>query len=294
MSREAAALSAIVLTLFSLCFAENAAAWGQVGHELVGDIAQARLTRHARREVARLLNGDLDAEGNPSGRKTLASISTWADEYRRTPAGSSTAPWHYDNWPICASAREPSACPDGQCASRALEREIAILADRNASPRARNEALKWIVHLAGDIHQPLHEADNLDKGGNTVRVTFFGITQDEWGPLNLHGVWDKYLVERLVAQTAGGARAFVRQERRSRKHPDWESGSVTDWMTESHQIGVNVSYPKLPTPQPCNQPTTETLVLNEQYYADTAPIVAMQLRKAGVRLAKVLNAALAR
>jgi hypothetical protein len=294
LRREAAALSAIVLSLFSLSFAQNAVAWGPTGHRLVGDIAAARLTRHARKEIARLLKDDLDAEGKPSGRRTLASVSTWADDYRRTPAGSSTAPWHYDNWPICESAREQAACPDGACASRALEREIAMLADRSASPRERNEALKWVVHLVGDIHQPLHEADNRDRGGNSVKVTFFGLTQDQWGPLNLHGVWDQYLVERVVEKTAGGTPAIVRQEGKRTKHPDWESGSPADWIAESHQLGVSVTYPRLPAPQPCNQPTTETLVLDEQYYAATAPIVDMQLRKAGVRLAKVLNEALAR
>ena len=292
MRKESAAVTVVVFAVLAFSFAEEASAWGVVGHQLVGDIAQARLTHHARKEVARLLREDLDAEGKPSGRKTLGGIATWADDYRRTPAGASTGPWHYDNWLICASS--PAPCVDGACASQALERQITVLKDQTASARERNEALKWVVHLVGDIHQPLHAVDNADRGGNLVKVTFFGITQDEWGPLNLHGVWDTYIVERMVAQTPGGQRAIVLRDRKGVKHPDWETGSVGDWIEASHWLGVGETYARLPMLQPCNQPTTEVLQLGESYYAGAAPVVDLQLRKAGVRLAKILNEALAR
>jgi hypothetical protein len=253
------------------------------------------LTRQARSEVALLLKNDLDAEGKPSHAKTLAAVSIWADDYRRTPAGSSTAPWHYDNRPICETPQEPPSCPpDGACASHALERQITILADKTAPLRQRNEALKFVVHLIGDVHQPLHEADNHDRGGNQVKVRFFDIAQDEWGPLNLHAVWDTYLVERLIAKTPGGAWAIVRREGLSTESPDWVSGSLADWIEQSHRLGVNVTYAKLPTPQPCNQPTANVLELGEEYYAATAPTVDLQLSKAGARLAKILNEALTR
>jgi hypothetical protein len=288
--------SALIFTLLtSISFSSLAFAWGPTGHRLVADIAAARLTPPARQEVARLLKDDLDAEGKPSGFKTLAAVSIWADDYRRTPAGTSTAPWHYDNRPICETPQQPPSCPpDGACASQALERQIAILANKAAPLRQRNEALKFVVHLVGDVHQPLHEADNHDRGGNQVKVRFFDIEQDEWGPLNLHSVWDTYLVERLISQTPGGARAIVRQEGPRAKHPDWESGSLADWIEESHRLGASVTYAKLPTPQPCNQPTTHVLELGQDYYAATAPTVDLQLRKAGVRLAKILNEALTR
>jgi hypothetical protein len=291
-----APLGAVVLAAVgSICFSTAAVAWGPAGHQLVADIAAERLTRHARKEVARLLKSDLNAAGQPSGARSLAAVSVWADEYRRTPAGTSTAPWHYDNRPICDSQPSTPSCPsDGACASHQLERQIAILADHSAAPRARNEALKFVVHLMGDVHQPLHEADNHDRGGNLVKVRFFDISQDEWGPLNLHGVWDTYLVDRLLAQTPGGARAIVRQEGQSTKHPDWESGSLADWIEESHRLGVSVTYAKLSTTQPCNQPTSNVLELGQDYFAATAPTVDVQLRKAGVRLAKVLNEALDR
>jgi len=293
LRKESAAITAIFFTVLACAFSGKAVAWGPTGHQLIGDIAEARLTRHARKEVSRLLRDDLDAEGKPSGRKTLGAIATWADDYRRTPAGASTAPWHYNNWPICGSQEMPP-CVDGACASRALERQITVLGDQNASARERNEALKWVVHLMGDIHQPLHEADNSDRGGNLVKVTFFGITQDEWGPLNLHGVWDTYLVERWVAQTPGGVKAIVRREGKAVMHSEWESGSIADWVAESHRLGVSQTYAQLPMLQPCNQPTPEILQLGEHYYAGAAPVVDLQLRKAGVRLAKILNETLAR
>jgi hypothetical protein len=273
----------IFFAVLALCFVSPARAWGPAGHQLIADIASARLAHHAKQEVARLLQDDLDANGQLSGRKTLASISTWADDYRRVPAGQSTGPWHYDNREVCESAESHvERCPDGACASRALEREIHILADQSAAPRQRNEALKWVVHLVGDIHQPLHETENNDRGGNLVHVKFFGITEDVYGPLNLHGVWDTQIVDKLLAQTRGAKSV----------QSEWESGSIASWIAESHELGVRVTYGKLPKPLQCGQPPTEALELGEDYYAAAAPVVDMQLRKAGVRLAKILNDAL--
>ena len=80
----------------ALCVVNRAWAWGPAGQQLIADIASARLTGHAQKEVARLLQNDVDANGNLSGRKTLAAVSTWADDYRRVPAGQRPGPWHYD------------------------------------------------------------------------------------------------------------------------------------------------------------------------------------------------------
>ena len=98
-----------------VCFA-----WGSEGHQIVGEIATGYLTDHSKQVIAALLENDLDSHSQPSGRKTLAEVSTWADEIRATPIGRRTAPWHYDNAPVCGQPHD--VCPNGNCASVQLAR----------------------------------------------------------------------------------------------------------------------------------------------------------------------------
>src|SRR2546430_12827011 len=100
--------------------------------------------------------------------------------------------WHYDDVPICASVPKARYCPDRQCNTEQLKRLITVLADTRAASRDRNEALKWLVHLVGDIHQPLHAADNGDRGGNRVPVALAGVRTR--GRESLHRAWDNDLV----------------------------------------------------------------------------------------------------
>ena len=86
---------------------------------------------------------------------------------------------------MCGAVSPAQICPGGNCASVQLERQLTILADRSQATKTRNKALKWIVHLVGDIHQPLHAADNADRGGNSVLVR---------GAANLHAAWDVAIV----------------------------------------------------------------------------------------------------
>jgi nuclease S1 len=123
---------------------------------------------------------------------TLASISTWADETRN----KTTAPWHYVNFPrdkcIYDAARD---CPDGQCVVGAIDKQLAVLAS-NASDDKRLVALKYIVHLVADIHQPLHAGYADDRGGNTSQVQAFG------RGTNLHALWDSGLIENMRLDAA--------------------------------------------------------------------------------------------
>jgi len=251
----------------------------------------ARLTPETAHQVALLLQGDLDSQGKPSGRKTLGEVASWADEIKHKPVGAGTAPWHFDDIPVCGTATEDVICNGGNCAFSKLSNAIEVLGNAQAAKRDRNEALKWIVHLVGDIHQPLHEADNHDRGGNGITVTFFGTTNGPFGPLNLHGIWDDDMVDRLI-QEKGGVATIVQEEGLPQDRSDWETGSVSDWSAESHQLAVSVAYAKLPGGFTCGSPITDVLTIGQDYYSEAAPQIDTQLRKAGVRLAKILNDAL--
>lgn len=283
-------LGPLLVAIIALALTPQAWGWGRVGHSTVGEIAQGLLTPDAAKQVARLLKGDLAADGEPSGRTTLGQVASWPDEIRGTPAGSGKEAWHFEDIAVCGPA-VPS-CSQGECAPAELKRMIRVLKNKHAKKRDRNEALKWVVHLVGDIHQPLHAATNDDHGGNFVEVSFFGKTHVGEQPLTLHHIWDTEMVERMV-EHAGGEAAFVAVPISAADESAWKQGSIDDWVAESNGLARSFVYPKLPSGFACGEPIAGVVEISDGYYAAAAPIVTTQLRRAGVRLAAVLNAALA-
>lgn len=159
-----------------------ARAWGTQGHHLVAEHAQSRLSANARAEIDRLLALEPGA--------TLASISTWADE-KRSPA---TAAWHYVNIPRDADCRYDAAlsCVAGNCVVGSIERQAAILASK-APDAERLKALKYLVHMVADVHQPLHAGFADDRGGNRFQIQAYG------RGTNLHALWDSALIDNWPA-----------------------------------------------------------------------------------------------
>ncbi|MGP8033073.1 MAG: S1/P1 nuclease [Steroidobacteraceae bacterium] len=275
----------------ALAYAPLAAAWGPQGHRTVGAIADRLLTPAARSGVAQLLAADLDRFGNPSGRTTLESVSVWADEIRGTPADEPR--WHYDDIPVCGSAQRDEYCPAGQCNSAQLERLSGVLADRQADLRTRNEALKWIVHLVADLHQPLHAADNADAGGNRVTVALAGVRTR--GRESLHRAWDGELV-----------RLALELRNRQRPPPDIDAlahearaltatagqGTPASWARESNHLARNVAYayPGFA----CGRVPDGIVVLDRGYQREAEGIIRERLLLAGGRLANLLNELLTR
>ena len=257
---------------------------------MIGDIAQPLLTERASRQVAGLLKYDRLADRTPSRRSTLGEIANWADEIRSEAWSKKYSRWHYDDIPLCASAPQSKICPRGNCASARLAQQLEILKDRGKRWRDRNEALKWVVHLAGDIHQPLHAANNGDRGGNGISVTFFGADRGRWGALNLHAVWDEQLVERLVAER-GGEAAITAKPIAASDQAAWQRGSIGAWMAESNALARSVAYGGIPGFR-CGAAVAQPFPIDDAYYSAAAPQVERQIRKAGVRLAKLLNEAL--
>ena len=278
-----------VALLVCLC-APIAAAWGPQGHRTVGAIADRLLTPPAHAAVLTLLAGDLDKFGAPSGRTTLEAVAVWADEIRGTPADR--PPWHYDNIPVCGGAPRERYCPDGQCNTAQLERLSALLRDPRATARERNEALKWLVHLVADIHQPLHAADNHDHGGNDVTVVLAGVRTR--GRESLHRAWDNELVT-LALHTRNRQQppaniAALALEARSLAG-DAGQGSPDSWAVESNNLARNVAYtyPGFA----CNLVSPGPVVLDAAYQQQAEAIVRERLLLAGARLAAVLNQTLA-
>ncbi|MBS0396728.1 MAG: S1/P1 nuclease, partial [Proteobacteria bacterium] len=196
-----------LLALLALLGAGRALAWGPEGHRIAGLVAEQLLDARSRAALRELV-----------GDESLADVGEWMDRererLRREWPGS--AQWHYDNRPVC----EPGApaerwCPDGQCASRAYASALARLADRGAPRAARRDALRIVVHVLEDLHQPLHAADHDDRGGNELRVR----VGRRGHPKPLHAAWDGAFVKRAVRgeSEAAFAARLVAEHRASRE-----------------------------------------------------------------------------
>jgi S1/P1 Nuclease len=278
------------VSLLAAGFAPGASGWGPQGHRTVGAIADRLLSPAAQAGVAQLLEHDRDKFGNPSGRRTLEAVSVWADEIRGTSA--SRPLWHYDNVPLCGRAPKASYCPDGQCNSEQIKRLAGVLGDPGTSLPERNEALKWLVHLVGDLHQPLHAADNDDAGGNRVEVALAGVRTR--GRESLHRLWDNDLVRlalgvrsrqqppRDIAALAGEARELLAR---------LGEGSPDGWALESHHLAREVAYayPGFV----CGRIPPAMVVLDATYQQRAEAVVRERLLLAGARLAGLLNRTLA-
>ncbi|HEY1341815.1 MAG TPA: S1/P1 nuclease [Bryobacteraceae bacterium] len=256
------------VAMLALLAAAPALPWGGEGHRLVARIAETRLTPAARAAVQMLL---------PEG-QTLPDIASWADEFRRTHA--ETEGWHYIDIPISRPHLDMARdCPNGNCIVTKITEFRGILADKDGALSKRREALLYLVHFLGDLHQPLHCSDDGDKGGNLVAVIFLG------DRMNLHRVWDSALLNHMPPEDELFAK--LSQAVTPDRMAVWSRGSVEDWAEEGHQIAKTAIYAKLP-PGPKSEPAP----LGDTYFGFAAPIVEEQIEKAAARLAYVLNAAL--
>lgn len=189
----------VPILVLTLVFSPAALAWSALGHRLVGELAGRHLTPAAQAEVHALLAG----EPNP----TLGGVAYWADALRDNEPDrfKQTSPWHYVNYPLGQCDFVPVRdCPDGNCVIGAIEKQRAILADRTQPREARRDALKFLVHLVGDIHQPMHAGNRDDLGGNKFQISLRTDVQPEAYArkkyvdgimgTNLHSVWDYYVL----------------------------------------------------------------------------------------------------
>ena len=256
------------LPLALLACAFPALAWGPQGHQIVGNLAERQLRPAAQAEVARLLSG----EPVP----TLAGVANWADDLRASKPGPvRTARLHYINFKGGCSYVPPRDCPDGQCVVAAINRNFLLLADRKRPDSERRDALKFLVHFVGDVHQPLHASPLADRGGNDYQLNYRGRSS------NLHAAWD-----RLILQQSGlSADATADRLRRQRPLPAdptrRSDRPAVDWAVESCRLVLDRKiYPP-------------THVIDDAYLSANRALVEQRLRQAGGRLANMINDALA-
>ena len=285
-----------MLLACSLLSSMPAYGWWETGHRTVARLAALHLTPAARTRIAGILNVPDTPEAVADA---LAVASTWADE---TKAETKTGAWHYIDLALQDDKSDiPARCQDDNCVTARLH----IFAVQLSSPAAGSgtsqlDALRYLVHFVGDIHQPLHAISDADLGGNCEHIDPPIDTAN-----NLHAVWDGAIVNavnpsdrELAADLERNLQSFSPQLR-----TDLALGNQDDWAWESHKLAIGDVYQKLaiPTepvifPHGCHEAplavSNLTLHLTTSYIDDMKPVVRQQLTKAGLRLAAMLNRAL--
>lgn len=250
------AYAALVLAAVLWTHPSAVLAWGNVGHRVVGALAEDHLTPEAARGVEAVL-----------GAESLAQAATWADFVRSDPEWRKADDWHWVTLPGETPYEETEKNPNGDLIE-ALRRFEATLADSSRPLEDRRHALRFLAHFVGDLHQPLHVGTGEDRGGNDEVVFWF----DEG--VNLHALWDSHLIESedlSYSELADFLRPTAAEQAGA-----WRGGSYLDWAEESRAL----------------RPLVYDLGnqrLSWQYRYRALPVVHRRLAQAGVRLAAVLN-----
>ena len=265
--------------VFLILLSASSFAWGPEGHRIIGDIAETRLNATARLHVKELLGND-----------DLAAVSVWADEVKGERP--ETYGWHFVDIPKNTSGfSEARDCyrPDEKhpftqhdhhnCVVDRITMFQTVLADPNASRQGRIEALKFLVHFVGDVHQPMHAMGEA-RGGNDIHVSEFGSNQCGKYPCNLHFAWDTGLIE----HSGFSEKRYVARLNEliaSRKLTIQAGGTPAEWANESFLLAKKVWL-------------NDGGAVGETYYKNDIGIVDRRLALAGIRLARLINQAIGR
>lgn len=236
-----------------------AGAWGQNGHRAIAHIAEKHLTEEVRYTVRQLLDGD-----------SLAEASTWADEIKSDRDWNFASPWHYVNVEDDETYATAPKSPGGD-AIEAISRMRITLKNPSQPRQKRVEALKFLIHLVGDLHQPMHFGRRSDRGGNDVKVRWFG------KETNLHAVWDSEIIQSWELSYRELADMVDIPD--AKTQAAWTRATVLQWAEESfayrkqlYDIGDGD--------------------LGYRYAYVHGPFLKQRIAQAGIRLAAVLNEAL--
>jgi hypothetical protein len=248
------------------------AVWGEDGHRLICEVAYRRLTPAAQLMVQRIRAED------PSPGDNFSSGCLWADEVRST-THAYTYYYHFINIPPgVAGAKFQRDCADTAryCAPWAIRRYARVLLDGSASALDKAEALKFLAHFVGDLHQPLHAGRPADLGGNLIRVDFFGERRPNGDSLNLHSVWDGSILRRAGIGFPGSADALDTEITVGQAEA-WRTPNVARWTNESYRHAES-AY-RLPAGKR----------IRAAYFNRARDVSRLQLKRAAVRLAFLLN-----
>ncbi|MFP5471120.1 MAG: S1/P1 nuclease [Bacteroidia bacterium] len=240
-----------------LLFCYSAFSWGETGHRAIGEIAQSNLTKKANKKITAVLNGE-----------TIAEASTWMDEIRSDSTYNKYEDWHWVTIPDGQTYANTEKNTNGDVIY-AINFLIDTLKKGVTNPKMESEYLKMLIHLVGDIHQPLHVGKGDDKGGNTVGVTWFGERS------NLHRVWDS---EMINSKRFGYTELATLLNKVNKDTVlQWQSDNVLVWASES--MGLRQDVYTLP----------ENHKLGYEYMYHNWNTVKHRLTQAGIRLAGILN-----
>jgi hypothetical protein len=260
---------AVAALLFSVA-TPRSWAWGREGHRLTALVADNYLTPETRAAVKELL-----------GKETIADVASWADEYRQQHP--ETGKWHFADTPLSESTynrdRDCPVSPDTTSKFRdcVVDRILYFemrLADKSLTHDQRAEALKYVIHFIGDIHQPLHVLGDA-RGGNDIAITFLGSNQCGSYKCNLHGTWDDGMIEHHDLSE----KKYTAYLLSDIQEHDWEKlagGTPVAWANASHRYAMNAFTPN-------------GALIEKTYYDEEIKVVDSQLALGGLRLARVLN-----
>lgn len=275
--------------LATLLLVTPAGAYWEFGHQTIARIAWANIKPKTRTAITRLLAQQalLDTPQCKAG--TLDDAAVWADCIKAIkgadgkPRFGYAAAWHYQNVSICSPFDLTAACKDGNCVSAQITRDVEMLKDAATPTRQRVEALAFLIHFVGDLHQPLHAGEKGDKGGNEVKAAYGAYAPAR---LNLHSIWDGYLAERAISTGPTLVRRYSLAER-SRI----AAGTVTQWSRESWAVARDATYATAIGGDPCG-PTPTRARLDNATIEKLIPTVRLEVERGGLRLAKLLDLAL--
>jgi len=239
--------------------------WGRTGHRTIGKIAGNHLTPRAQAAVQELL-----------GNESLADVSSWADEVRGQEAYRETGSWHFLNLPLgltYAEFKTQVINKTDENVYSALLKSETTLKDINATRESKLEALKFVVHFVGDLHQPMHISRAEDKGGNTIQLNY------EDKGTNLHSLWDTKMLEKQGLSYEQLASKYDNVPTKTIKK--WQNDPLIKWVWESYEISSKL-YAEV------DQMSSRKI--GDAYYQEHLPTIEVRIQQAGIRLAGVLNA----
>jgi len=256
-------LKKIAVFAFFIYLPFSSMAWGMLGHRIVGQIADAYLTKHTKKEIAKIL-----------GNESVAMASNWPDFIKSNPAMSYLSPWHYCDFKGGMSQDQFMIELDKDTAIDAYTKInflVKELKNKDLEQDKKAMYLKLIIHIVGDIHQPLHVGRPENRGGNDIKVLWFD------APSNLHSVWDEGLIgyQKLSYTEYTAAINYTTKEQRR----EWQQETLSTWLWQSYQLAEKIYADNLKPDQK----------LSYRYVYDYIDLMNDRLLKGGVHLAGLLN-----
>ncbi|MFN2334164.1 MAG: S1/P1 nuclease [Wenzhouxiangellaceae bacterium] len=261
-----------IALLGALLLCSQAHGWGVTGHRVSAEIAERYLTPKTRHGVTAIL-----------GRETLAQASTWPDFMRADPDEFwqvTANPWHYVTVPPGKQYNEVGAPPQGDAMS-ALKKFSAQIHDPDSTLYEKQLALRFVIHIVGDLHQPLHVGHGGDRGGNDFKITWFG------QPSNLHRLWDSQMIDHKQLSYSEMKR-WLQTEITADLYREWGNPDPMVWVAESAGLRDRI-YPETPEQVP-GETEAPIPALGWDYVYRWNDDLERRLKQAGVRTAVYLNA----